>query len=540
MAGAIAAGVLLAGAIAAFAWVVLGTTDPIPVAKLPKTPGYLRPDAAGFRKRMLDAAAALERETDTADGIKVATFLGNESRRFYGRGPVPERLKLIWRTKIGCGKTSGTAKSRGPVLWCGTGWTGQPALVRDKGRNYLLIGGFDHGLRKVDAANGRVLWRYEFDDVIKGSPTIFSDPDAKDPDARLVVVVGSRRGFGTSLGSEVAPLRGISFKTGRELWRVKVPRTRSYSQDSDGSPLQIGRYLFAPVESGYLLKLDPSRTSSLGDRRSPRIGGKVLCYERSDPDTHGGNLVLEGSPARSGDRVYIAAGSGHVYGIRVRDMKKVWDFKTGSDLDSTVAVNKEGRLLVGIEKQYVPQGGAIMLDPAKRGSKAVVWFFPTGNRKFQDWEGGVIGSVAINDEYNEDGHRPALAAFNAIDGKMYVVAQDALASKRVAGPSGTGRYRTPVKVFSDAIGGAISTPIIVDDHIVAAGYDARVHVYRISYGKPGKGVTLPRRDGTGKVGVRIKEVASYAAGTFESTPIVWKGRIFIGSRNGSFYCLGKK
>ena len=42
---------------------------------------------------------------------------------------------------------------------------------------------------------------------------------------------------------------------------------------------------------------------------------------------------------------------------------EIWDFKTGSDLDATVAVNRRGKLLVGVEKQYVPVGGALMLDP---------------------------------------------------------------------------------------------------------------------------------------------------------------------------------
>ena len=74
----------------------------------------------------------------TTDGIKVATFLGDETRRFYGIGPVPEELSVIWRTAIGSGTTGGTASSSGPVTWAGTGWTGQPALVRDGGRLYLI------------------------------------------------------------------------------------------------------------------------------------------------------------------------------------------------------------------------------------------------------------------------------------------------------------------------------------------------------------------------------------------------------------------
>ena len=73
-------------------------------------------------------------------------------------------------------------------------------------------------------------------------------------------------------------------------------------------------------------------------------------------------------------------------------------------------------------------GGALMLDPEKSGSKAVRWLFPTGDRTLGDWQGGIIGSVAVNDTYDPWGRRPRLAAFIAIDGNLYVVAQDALKS----------------------------------------------------------------------------------------------------------------
>jgi len=37
------------------------------------------------------------------------------------------------------------------------------------------------------------------------------------------------------------------------------------------------------------------------------------------------------------------------------------------------------------------------------------------------------------------------------------------------------------------------------------------------------------------------EKASFAGGgAFESTPVLWKGRVFIGCRDGSLYCVGDK
>lgn len=162
---------------------------------------------------------------------------------------------------------------------------------------------------------------------------------------------------------------------------------------------------------------------------------------------------------------------------------------------------------------------------------------PTGNRHFADWDGGVIGSVAVNDAYDPDGSRPPLAAVCAIDGNLYLFSQNETKGTALSFDGKT-RLPTPVIVAKRNIGGSISTPLIVDDNVIAAGYGAKVHVYRIVYGARG-GVPLKTRDGR-TVGVSLKEMSSFRAGAFESTPVVWNGRMYIGSRDGNFYCLGAK
>jgi outer membrane protein assembly factor BamB len=485
-----------------------------------------------------------------ADGIKVATFLGNETRSFYGVGPVPERLDVVWKARIGGGTTGGTGKrsaeasaSGGMVTWYGTGWTGQPALVRESGRLYLLVGGFDHGLRKIDAETGRTVWRYEYDDVIKGSPAVIADPAAPDDPSRYLVMTGSRRGFPRSIAApDIAPFRGVWYATGEEAWRLPVPRTRSYSRDADGSALVLGPHAIVGVESGYLYRIDPFETVPWRTHRSPRILRQALLLGDKRSASHGGNLVLESSPVLLGDRVYVASGAGHVYGLDAETLAVEWDFFIGSDLDGTVVATDDQKLLVPVEKQYIRGHGCVlMLDPSKPPRDAVVWFFPTGDRAFADWHGGVIGSCSVNDAYDPDGARPRLAAFSAIDGHLYVVARDETATGTVAGPNGERGLTTPVLVYKDYIGGSISTPIIVDDHIVAAGYGNTVNVYRIFYGPPEAGrVTAATRSGE-RVSVRVERVARFTGGgSYESTPIVWQGRIYIGSRDGYFYCLGER
>lgn len=506
-------------------------TSPWPVADAER----VVPKPTGTR-----SAASLP-ATDT-DGIKVASFLGGETRRFYGVGPVPEQLGLIWKARIGSGKTSASRGETVAPTWSGTGWTGQPALVRDGGRLYLIVGGFDHNLRKIDAATGETLWKYGFPDVIKGSPTVFENPAPTGDDDRLLVVCGSRRGYPQSMGDpDIAPVRCVTFGSGRELWRLPAPRTRSYSRDADSSGFFRDGRLYQAVESGILYSLDPTRTEPWKSWNKPvTLASRELLGKA--PVSHGGNLVLEASPAWMDDTVYIASGSGHVYGMKPDDLSVVWDYTTGSDMDGTAVPTLSKRLLVPVEKQYIKgQGGVLMLDPSKPPASSVVWFFPTGDRKFEDWAGGVIGSVAVNDTYDPAGARPRLAAFNAIDGNLYVVAQDTLAPGTVTGPQLEKGLRTPALVFKDGIGGAISTPVIVGDHIVAAGYDALVHVYRIDWSEAASGTpgALAAPDGsTWKAAVT--ETSTFRGGTFESTPIVWDGRIYIGSRDGNVYCLGVK
>ncbi len=488
-----------------------------------------------------------------ADGIKIATFLGNESRRFYGVGPVPEKLEIIWKAKIGGGTTGGTGKpstepsgsaaaKSGLVTWYGTGWTGQPALVREGGKLYLLVGGFDHNLVKIDAGTGKEMWAYAFDDVIKGSPTVFEDPSAPGDPSRYVVMVGSRRGFPRSMSApDIAPYRAVSYATGKELWRLPVPHTKSYSRDADGSGFVIDGTAWVPVESGNFYRLDPFSTVAWNGFKTPKVRAETLLLGDTRAASHGGNLVLESSPALLGDRVYIASGAGHVYGLDRDTLKVEWDYYTGSDMDGSVVVTSDGYLLAEIEKQYIKgKGGLVKLDPRKPAADALVWYLPTGDRGFADWQGGIIGSSSVNDEYNADGSRPALAACTAIDGNLYVVSQDEVAAGTVSGPNLEKGLPTPEIVFKDDIGGAISTPIMVDDYVIAAGYGCTVNVYKITYtpGDAGPGVALRNRNGE-PVSVSIKRVARFTGGgSYESTPIVWQGRIYIGSRDGYLFCLG--
>lgn len=484
----------------------------------------------------------------TGDGIKISTFLGGALRRSYGVGPAPSRLGLVWKAKLGSGQTQRKIDNK-LVWWAGSGWTGQCTVVRDKGRDYLLIGGYDHNLHKIDALTGKVVWQYAFADVIKSTNTVIANPHPGSDADRLIVVAGSRRGSNLPVGDpRIAPYRAVSFTTGKELWRLPVPKTVNYSQDVDSSGLMYDGVLYIAVEPGYVYALDPFTTTKVGDHREPKVlvRSKELftaADAKAHPDLGEANIAIEASPSRIGDTLYIASGSGHVYGLKLPSLDIVWDFHTGSDIDGSTVVGSDGVLLQSIEKEYVKErGGVYAFDPTKAPADSPLWYSPTDGHGISEWEDGVVGSVAVNDQSNLEGKYPRLAAFVSVDGYVRVITRDALTSKSVRAPGARNSLKVPVEVFKGYVGAGISTPIIVGDSMVAAGYDKKVHLYRIGYGASHEGAKGALKSPSGQYWtVSVTQTSTFTAGgPFESTPIVWGGRVYIGCRDGYLYCLGTR
>jgi outer membrane protein assembly factor BamB len=251
----------------------------------------------------------------------------------------------------------------------------------------------------------------------------------------------------------------------------------------------------------------------------PAIYRELPLYESKDVIAHKNNVVTESSPCMLNGVIYIASGSGHVMGYDLSKKEMVWDFFIGSDIDGSAVVTSDSCLLVSVEKQYIRgPGGVFKLNPAKQPEEAVVWYFPVENYEYAGWEGGIIGSVGINDFYN-DGTLPFVAAFSAIDGNLYVVNHKELVpGTRVIGPDSLSTYSTPVLLFKKTIGPSISTPVVVKDKILAASYHA---IYLLQYNRESEFIQLDK-----------------FLTAFEATPVVNDKKVYIASRDGYFYCLG--
>lgn len=450
------------------------------------------------------------------------TFLGNEKRNFYG-SHAPDTLEVLWKHYLGKGTTV-ISRKLGSREWAGAGWTGQPLLVKEDTSLFIIQGAFDHHLKKIDASTGELKWQYEFDDVVKGTGTIWIAPDTFPSENRLIILQGSRLGVGNYLDTKHIPsYRAISYFTGRELWRLDVKWTDSYSRDVDASALILNDAAYIGLENSLFTVLNPSpyKAKIKDGMLQPEIIQELPLYQKSDAIAHKGNIVTESSPCLLDSIIYIASGSGYVFGYSLTEKKLVWKFYIGSDIDGSAIVTHDSCLIVSVEKQYIEgKGGIFKLDPSRPADSAVVWYFPVENRKHASWEGGVIGSAAVNDYYHT-GDIPYLAAFMAIDGYLYVVDHTQIDTTRmVPGPGLKKKYPSPKLVYKYKTGASISTPLFVDNNLIAAGYGG---LYLFGFNDQ----------------LQFKKLARFVK-IFESTPVVYDGKIYIASRDGYFYCLGRK
>ena len=451
--------------------------------------------------------------------VKNGTFLGNEQRNYYGDSSA-NHLNVLWQTYLGSGSTN--LGKKGVVTWQGAGWTGQPLLFEEDSNIYIIQGCYDHSLKKINAKTGEIKWVYFYEDVLKGTGTIYEKLDSNKTE--LTILQGSRLGLANSLSAKnIYSFRAVDASNGAENWRMNVERGPSYSRDVDGSALILNDTAYLGLENGYFVVFSPYDKDTIKSKKDthyePKMWAKHPLFNSNDKQTHLGNLVTESSPCRIGNYIYIASGSGHLYGYNIAKDTVDWDLEIGSDINGSAVVTNDSCLLVPIEKQYIKgKGGVMKVNPRLNPEEAIVWFMPSKDKNYSSWKGGVIGSPSTNASYNQQDKYLNLACFAGIDGNLYLIEHDIVTDSLVFGPNNKNKYPIPRLLDKKYIGPTISTPIMVENKIIAAGYQG-LYLFEIN-----ENYHLIEQD--------------YFKGFFESTPVVNNGHIFIASRNGYLYCFG--
>ncbi|MFA5403458.1 MAG: hypothetical protein WC358_00815 [Ignavibacteria bacterium] len=446
--------------------------------------------------------------------IIVASFLGDEKRCYYGEDP-PSSLDLVWKCWLGGAVSHMPRNDNGSNIRYGAGWTGQPLLFREKGELFLIQGSYDYHLRKIDAQTGEVIWKYAFDDAIKGTGTLWFNKNTDREESKLIVLQGSRQN-----ANSMYNYRCVSAISGDELFRMKVEKTPSCSRDVDGSALIVNDTAYIGFENGLFEVFNPNDNYSTKNKNfyEPEKFNELKLYSSYDISRRGCNIITESSPALLGRNIYIAAGSGYVYEYNIDKGEIDWEFFIGSDLNGSCVVTEDSCLLIPVEKQFITgRGGILKLNPNKEPDDAVEWYFPVNNLHLLDWDGGVIGSSCINDKYKSPGQK-SLAAFSGIDGYLYVIDY-----KSIDGTTKSFNGKTtvdcPELIFKYKISSSISTPVIFNDKLIAAGYGG---IFLFEFDENYEFTLLDKK--------------SYV---FEATPIVYNGKVYIASKDGYLYCFGE-
>ncbi|MGB1681120.1 MAG: hypothetical protein ACPHFO_02180, partial [Acidimicrobiales bacterium] len=274
---------------------------------------------------------------DTVEGL--LTFRGNPTRTYYGAGPVPMNPEVRWQfpERAMCSNSS----VGGEVInWCGTGWTGQPAIFERADRTWVALGAYSRNVHFLDSLTGeRLLPDFATGDIIKGSVTI-------DPDGFPLLYTGSRDNF----------YRVIAFDRDEpvELWALNatdVSPTR-WNNDWDGAGLVLDDFLFIGGENSqfHIVKLNRAYDADGFVTVEPELVFNTPGWDDELLAAVGGNVSIESSVAISGNTVYFANSGGLIQGWDITGLARgvepvqVFRYWAGDDIDATLVIDDEGMI----------------------------------------------------------------------------------------------------------------------------------------------------------------------------------------------------
>jgi outer membrane protein assembly factor BamB len=477
-------------------------TDPAPpAAEDPGPAASPGPEDA----EALDGAHGIRTGAGVVEGMLV--FRGNPTRTSYGLGPVPTEPRVLWRypERPMCSVETLAAEEGAEAeekRWCGTGWTGQP-LLRElpDGRTEVIVGAYDGAVHFVDADTGRATREpFRTGAMVKGTETL-------DPDGFPLLYVGSRDGY----------LRVVALdrEVPTELWRLGRHPQGVWNDDWDANPTVVDDVLHAAGEDSWfrMVRLRRSYGADGLVTVDPTILVEVPAFDDALFAAIGDrNVSIESSPAVTDDRVYWVNSGGRVMGIDRRaalagEVRIVLDVWLGDDADASIVVDRDGALYVALEYERGlararEVGQLVKLDP-ERPDDPIVWGLAVPPRDDIPGDaGGIWATPAIHgDHLYVTTHPGDLLVVDRRDGR--VVHRERIGHHEWSSPA---VVADPDGALRLVVGTCAAPGITVHD-----------------LSDP----TRPRE--LGRIGL---------PGCIESTPIVWKGRIYVGSRDGYLYGLG--
>jgi hypothetical protein len=427
----------------------------------------------------------------------VLTFRGNPTRSYYGRGPVPSAPSVAWYTPAEGGFCSESSVGGRSKVWCGSGWTGQPAVFERDGRTWVVFGAYDGAVHFLDGATGaEILPPFQTGDIIKGSVTV-------DPDGYPIVYSGSRDNYYRAIA--------VDRDEPVELWKLSAGAVSPtlWNDDWDSSGLVLDDYLLEGGENSqfHMVKLNRGYDTGGLVTVAPRLVFNTPSWDQQVITDLAGNrdkeMSIENSVAVSGNTVYFANSGGLVSGWDLGPVvagsgrpERTLRFWTGDDTDASIVIDADGFLYVSVEYERgnaraAEVGQLMKLDP-RRPDDPLVW-------SYDDRVAATAGFWAT----------PAL--------HRDLVINPTNAGKLVGLDAATGEERWAINLA----GPTWQSPVVVDDVLIQGDCNGMLRGYDVS--------------DTAVEPAQLWEVR--LGGCIESTPVVWDGTIYIGTRGGKFFAL---
>jgi outer membrane protein assembly factor BamB len=464
-------------------WLVVA--DTVPSRQTLRPALFVRPDQVGVPI------------SDTVVGLTM--FRGNATRTYYGRGPLPRHPVVLWRYPRRPMCAISRVFHQAP-LWCGSGWTGQPAVVERGDGVEVIVGTYDRGIHFLDGATGRERRpSFPTGDIIKGSVSV-------DPDGFPLLYSGSRDNYYHVIA--------LDRPRPTELWRLSArdaPKPM-WNDDWDGNGVIIDDYLFEGGENSwfYVVKLNRHYDEHGLVQVSPRVLVRFPSFDDSLLAVLGDRETsIENSVSLFGNRVYFANSGGLVWGLdltHLRDSSRaqpVFRYWAGDDTDASIVIDEQGMLYVASELQrFNARSRAVgqlqKLDPSRANPRVWGLQIPPGGGEHQ---GGLWSTPALF------GH---MLFVTTNSGRLLGVDRD----------SGVIRWEKPLPPH------AWSSPVVVDSVLIVADCKGTIHAYDVHRPEANPPV--------------LWEFQLESGACIESTPAVWNGRIYVGARDGYFYAIGDR
>jgi outer membrane protein assembly factor BamB len=421
-------------------------------------------------------------------------FRGNPTRTWYGAGPAPANPRTLWSYPESGGLCGSSSVGGETTTWCGSGWTGQPVVwERPDGITEVIFGAYDKSVHFLDGDTGeQTRPSFPTGDIIKGSVSL-------DPDGYPLLYTGSRDN----------KLRAIALDRDRptELWSLDANVVNGiWNDDWDGNPVIVDDILYEGGENSWFFAIALNRGYDADGlvTVAPELLVAIPGYNDELIGRVGRNVSIESSVAVYEQRVYFVNSGGRVVGLDVSNVRAgeapiVFDYWVGDDADATLVIDAEGMVYVAVEEERktaraAEVGQLVKLDPYADGDP-LVWGVPMPGG---EGDGGFWATPALGDGviYNTS-HVGRLIAVDTESGE--VVWED----REIASHSW-------------------SSPVIVDDTLLAATCGGEIRAYSLA-------------DPRAPV---LAWTHQLSESCIESTPAVWKGRLYVGSRDGKFYAVG--